>query len=430
MSEYKLSQYNIVLPIQNDEFIIWNTKTGSIVSLEKELWDCLNCHEYQYPIVTKNLKDLLKQGVVVSSKLNEWNQIVYKQKSFQLSDSNSLDFVIAPTLECNYHCSYCFEKSKHNYPLMDDVTIANIFACISDQLRKRKRKKLTICWFGGEPLLGFCKVIMPLSKQLISFCSELGIEYEARIITNGYFLERRITEELINSCKVRAFQITFDGEVKLYCEKKGVRPEAYYRVKDNVFSLSKIVQDTGELCKINIRLNVDKDNLDSISNFLTEIKSDDRYIDNMNFYLGKIVQYNSNNCSSFSLKEFEEVSLNFNSLLNRESKFPNPRHIWCKQHTMNCLCIGPMGEFYKCEHDFGDDSKCIGDVVNGITFSQYLLNFLFQNFNENCKACQLFPICLGGCPNIRLDTDSKDCYLTMDTAIRIAIEHYNRCMSQ
>ena len=51
-----------------------------------------------------------------------------------------------------------------------------------------KEKKVTLSWFGGEPLLG-AKIISQISKEL----TEKGIEYHSSMISNGI----RFDEEMI-----------------------------------------------------------------------------------------------------------------------------------------------------------------------------------------------------------------------------------------
>lgn len=70
----------------------------------------------------------------------------------EVIDSSSdkiANIIIAPTLECNAHCFYCFEngfkKGKMSIETADRLV---------DYLQEHwNGEKLGITWFGGEPLL-------------------------------------------------------------------------------------------------------------------------------------------------------------------------------------------------------------------------------------------------------------------------------------
>ena len=82
---------------------------------------------------------------------------------------------------------------------------------------------------------------------------------------------------------------------------------------------------------------------------------------------------------------------------------------------MNSLCIGPKGELYKCEHDFGVDEKCIGSITEGIYFSDHFMQYMNQPLPQKCKECKIFPLCLGGCPNARsYSADNSSCEFTKE----------------
>ena len=115
----------------------------------------------------------------------------------------------------------------------------------------------------------------------------------------------------------------------------------------------------------------------------------------------------------------EKLSDDFANFCNYTIESPKARNIWCAQHSMNSLCIGPYGEFYKCEHYFGQKDHVIGDVKFGLNYSNDFLTFMDVPFGEKCQECVIFPICLGGCPQRRLKTSENSfCEFTLDHLIK------------
>ena len=100
--------------------------------------DCFEKEDYdelvQNKILTQNDKDdfLILKNIIMNYRLTE----------------NYVNITIAPTLDCNYACHYCFEKTKKSYA--DSGTCNAIAKYINKHL---KSKSLQVTWFGGEPLL-------------------------------------------------------------------------------------------------------------------------------------------------------------------------------------------------------------------------------------------------------------------------------------
>lgn len=74
----KLSYYNLVVDETATELYIWNTKRGSIVKLEKQIYEkvtqgCFNGKVIQY------IDALTKEGIVVPKDLDEQQEIIFEQ---------------------------------------------------------------------------------------------------------------------------------------------------------------------------------------------------------------------------------------------------------------------------------------------------------------------------------------------------------------
>ena len=157
--------------------------------------------------------DFLLTNNIITTKENEsaYKKMLYIKKKMQISDPTIRGYTIAPTLDCNFNCEYCFEESRP--PIyMDEKTEKAIIEMIKNDSRIRI---LHIDWYGGEPLMGF-DIIERISKEILTI---KNIQYSASIITNGYLL----TEEKIKKLKelrVTDIQVTIDGDRETHNKKR------------------------------------------------------------------------------------------------------------------------------------------------------------------------------------------------------------------
>jgi len=405
---YNASFYNIPIERFSDEntICIYNSKSGAIVRLKQENWEALCNHPIKEDVVREYIPELLRQGIIIDYKKDEIQEIIFNMRKRQYSSTGMLSLVIAPTMQCNYKCTYCFENESKlsEYYVMGNKEISGIYDFISKYLQEHfDIKKLSIHWFGGEPLLAYEKVIKPLSSTLISLAQEKKIDYQSAIITNGFLLDYEVFKELTEKCLIDDYQITFDGRKDNYIRMKCPPINAYEKVKNNILSISNYIAESRRNIKVHIRINVDSSNVDDAKPFVEEIKGDSLYKNNLMFYLGRIrgTDYSLDVC------EFERYEDTFNEYIKKKTKFLEPRSIWCNQFSFNSFCIGPTGEIYKCEHDFERKGCVIGNITTGLYYNDFLEEYMNQPVADCCKECKIFPICLGGCPNYKYHSKQK-----------------------
>lgn len=403
INSYKASLYNIIVQKEKEFVYIWNTRSNSIVKLESLLYKHIINKEYNEPLFMNNVEGLLSQGIIVDNNLNEFNELLYKQKEFQtIGNKEVLSLTIAPTMECNYKCTYCFEENKPK-GRMSDETIKCIVKFVQKYFTEHGVKKLIIHWFGGEPLISY-NVIESLSEKLINLCKINKVEYIAHIVTNGFYLTSEKIDCLINKYHVKSFQISFEGNKQIYCKYKNTTPQAYNCVKRNLFEL---INKKPKNVKVNIRINIDKNNIENVDAFINELKNDKRFIsENVVFSFGRIF----GNCKEcFSFLEFEQIREKYNYLNNSETFLPESKLTYCMQYLNNSFCVDYKGNLFKCEHDFGKEDRIVGNILNGLYYNDFFMNFMNRKVPEKCKLCRLYPICLGGCPNDSLNKKAIDC---------------------
>lgn len=392
-----------------DSVYLYNSYSGAFAKLEKEVYESIN------GIIEDNLpgpyfEDLLKQGFIKPLELNEFNKILLIERSaiFEQSEEN-LTFVIAPTLTCNLNCTYCFERTYRHNVIMSEQTLTDIIGFIQKKLSS-KNKKLHITWFGGEPLLAY-KLILKFNQELKELIKDKDINYSSSMITNGILLTEERVKALSEFGGLKKVQITIDGTEEVYCNQKNATPKQFQQVLKNI-------KEALQYIKVTVRLNCNKDNFDNIKKVVYDLVEYCGINDNLDFYLAKLIDYNCvGDKSCFEQDEFDLKFLEFKkylcSVLHKEFKpdIPKYRKSFCGLFKLKNLVIGPQGELYKCEHFVGRDDKVIGNVKQGLFYTDEMLHFINNEVKEKCKACKIFPLCIGGCPAQKQDLlEGQSCY--------------------
>ncbi len=390
--DYKNSIFNILISKQNNTVLVFNSATGSFVELTIFEYECLINNSFPDKELYANL---IAQGFLVPKDLDEYNKIVFNESKFIYGATNHrLVFVIAPTLNCNMKCVYCFENSKNISHNMTAETEDNVVNFIKTKLETTSdTKNVFVSWFGGEPMLCY-DLIKRLSKTLIELCEKRNINYNAMMITNGALLTKEKAVAL-KECKVNRVQITLDGDETTYCKIKGVSPNVYQTVIQNIKDISNIIE-------VSVRLNCTGDNINEL---ISLVKKFDSY-SNIKFYLAHVKNYNSalDESSIAQFSESDYAKCNEMLLHSCDSKNIIISSASLKPIGTSCAVIrtknnviGPDGELYCCEHDLGIKDRIIGDVVNGIYFNNYFMEKIKLKHPKRCQKCEIFPICLSGC---------------------------------
>lgn len=390
MQSYKLSKYNFVIEDTLEKNLVYNTFSGSLISLDKKLYEC---YQNQCDPTLLYFDDLYRCGFIVSNELNEYNR-VKSQIEVEINNpqSKSANFVIAPTLNCNLSCFYCFEKESHlDYKELSKNTMDSIVNFILKSIT-HQTKYININWFGGEPLLKFDSILYIGEK--IKNALPSSIIFSSRIITNGVLLTKARCLELINKCNLQSAQITVDGFVDNYCLIKNASQSDYTNVIQNIIECSDIIE-------INVCFNALKENISDLF-ALTEYLLKDCCLKNkINIFLVRVKNYNGGKFSGrcFSDDEFSKVNDEYSSFLNQidntqkclEIKLERMRPCGIMRYCD--AAIDPNGYLYKCEHYLGQQNLAVGDVNNGWYYNEAYITNSRGIEDSRCHDCVFYPRC-------------------------------------
>ncbi|MFC3746437.1 radical SAM protein [Paenibacillus sp. GCM10012306] len=408
----KASNYNFFFPYEEDtsKLIAYNSRSNALGLIEKDKHNMLvEFCENGVDIEDDQLIASLRKGLfLLDDDVNELDLIRFNMLNSRYS-TTSLSFTIATTSDCNFRCSYCYEKDVIKPKYMSIETEDKIIDLLKSKASSISAFNTT--WYGGEPLMGF-HTIERLSKAFIAICEENKIEYSANMVTNGYFLTRDKVEKF-EEFKISMLQVTLDGMAEMHDRR---RPLANGEPTFNVI-MNNLKENIDILPHVSLRINVDKNNLESgknILDYLKEHKMEHRVVP----YLGKIS--NDNNCYTSSecltMYEFSKEDFNHHLSLQNEvdilNSYPSLASCFCGADSMSSFIIGAEGTLYKCWCDIGDEERSFGNINDnqGVANKALLDYMMYDPTNSgSCSKCKLLPVCMGGCPFRRLANNNDKC---------------------
>lgn len=315
-------------------------------------------------------------------------------------------FVILTTTECNARCYYCYEAGRPQSMMTRETAERTV-----DYIREHGAPKISIEWFGGEPLYN-AEMIDYISSQL----GIAGIEYTSTMISNGYLLDPDMVERAVSLWHLERIQITLDGtedvynKTKHYVETDGESP--FRRVIRNV----SLLLDAG--VRVDLRMNVGKNNHEDLMRLVDYLGGNIGRRKGFKPYAAPLFQYLGDNevnnyvvglqlkCDAITGGPSSRRSAAFNPYRGR---FRRVSFNQCMADFANCILVSPEGNLGRCEHYYHDP---VGTLEDGITDREK-----YDSWNEalpslpECARCPLAADCLrlshcdpirwshGACPN-------------------------------
>ncbi len=372
------------------------------------------------------IRSMIEGGYVIDNSIDELEILKMRYYSGKC-DSSSFSLIIAPTMDCNFGCPYCYETRQTTY-LSNEVE-DRIVAFVSGLAASVR--KINVVWYGGEPLLAY-SIISRMSAKMIEACQACSTEYTATMISNGYLFDR-IDISTFKELKINNVQITVDGPEEIHNKRR-------YLINKHLPTFSKIIANLHLLeshgIMFNIRINVDNTNINHVDELLAFLK--DNQLDSHPVSFGHIREFNR------PLKELtkdlcsKQQYTNINMILHSkliDLNFTSARIIcpqikktYCAANCLQSLVIDPGGDLYKCWNDIGYINKSVGNILTSESGgkSQYNDYTLFNPFSDcDCVDCIMLPVCMGGCVFDRMNSKSFKCMENINNVIVGLLDAYS-----
>ncbi|WP_084456430.1 radical SAM/SPASM domain-containing protein [Desulfogranum mediterraneum] len=403
----RLSQYNLFVPITQKRGLLFNALTRATALLDSKecslLISSVEKGSLQYREFNPTLiKIMAAEGFIISADVDELKMVqsIYNALRY---DKTSLTLTIAPTMECNFACSYCFQGLDKKHISLTSKTIDGIKGLI--QAQADDLKHLSITWYGGEPLLK-TPLLKELADELINICQDHHIDYSSTIVTNGYFLDAATARQLLERYCNTA-QITIDGTQAVH---DAMRPK-----KNGRGTYSQIMSNIAEVLtqtemNIIMRVNVGKENLDECGHLLTEIETKKFHqFNNFTLYFAPIDASTPESGSAFGVRLDKQDFYRRINAFNKRGRTlgvvspveaPGSFMGMCVAAKDNGYVVAANGELHKCWETMHDTVMRIGSLPEreSKTDNHALWKHWTPFDIPECRECTVLPLCGGMCP--------------------------------
>jgi len=400
--QYKTSHYNYMIDHKGKK-LFFNGVTGAGFCMTKNELENLdpllnNLEQFQadYPNDFERLRNL---GYIIDKERDELEYLKFKNKE-EVFLKKDYRIFINPTLECNFHCWYCYET--HTKGFMTEETMDKIKNHLRLKIETDKITSLNLSWFGGEPLMYFYEIVYPLSKYAKELCKKNRISFISTITTNGYLLDEKMIEK-INKIGLTSFQITLDGHRERHNK---------IRNDNGAPSYDKIIQNINLLCRniqnINVTLRINYDNQtlkrQQGEQILNDIEKKNR--NKVHIDLQRVWQTTNpnNNQSNESIASLIAIAKNAGyKRLSCSGGISAGALYNCYTSKYHYAEINYDGKVYKCTaRDYLEPYE-MGELKDDgtIIWNEERISKLYGSAtfdNPTCIKCAYLPLCWGPCP--------------------------------
>lgn len=335
------------------------------------------------------------------------------------------DITLQVTRKCNFDCRYCLyageegiERTHEKRSMSLDVA----YKCV-DFLYEHSydSKKLSISFYGGEPLINF-----ELIKNIVEYCDKTFytklVHYS--LTTNGSL----INKEIIEFFKEHDFDISIslDGPQKVQDIHRRFRETyegTYERVYRNVMMIKDKYYDYFRNHITFVPVVIDDENFETVTDFYKQIGIEYKQIIPIKANLNGIDYRLSNrdkiHNSSLKFIDLDSTGINDNVFKNMNTLYNNRKplpKIW--HHNGQCipgvhrLFVDCDGIFYPCEKILENPTMRIGSIWNGFDIpnikSMLSIGKLTENRCKKCWAVRFCEICAALCIDIDNQSLSSD----------------------
>ena len=406
-NDYRLFRY-VIRKEYEDKVILLNTVTGELVLLNEDESDLISSASCGWNDVSS---ELIEHHFLVPLECDDI-KVVYQLwrvlKTIKKT-KNITGYTILPTTNCNAKCFYCYES---NFPrlFMTEETACKVGEYIVDNCGSQK--KVSINWFGGEPLLGANRI-----SQICDCLLKNGIDFSSSMISNGVLFTEKLVHIASFDWHLKSIQITLDGSENVYNTTKSYADERnfgnpYLRVLDNIRLL------LNESIRVSIRINLDYHNLEDLFILVDDLSERFKGEKLLSIYVHTLfenVGYQPVNHSEIErqylavmLEKAEEhilsKGLHVNMHDERKKALPSLKYYYCMADNTSSVLINPLGQIGKCDHYIFE--YLIGNIYyggDGIDDNAQVEYWMNIKKHELCESCVLFPYC--GLPKVCCNAD-------------------------
>jgi uncharacterized protein len=436
------SIFNLRVPLPNDDVFLMNTLTDAQVVVSSDVAALLDAPEPPDGLdgeARDVFAQLVENGFITPGRDYDRSALNHYLTAVA-NDTSELNVTVLTTLQCNFACDYCFQGDHGDYnkfaEKMSMETAVRVGDWIERELDRVHPERLTLTFFGGEPLLNL-PVMYYLSERLWRAKQSRGVEQVSTMITNGLLLTEEVVDRML-PWGFKGAKITLDGDRDTHNRMRPLRggQGTFDRIVENI-------RRVAHKCRIAIGGNFDDSSFEGFSaliQFLKEQEFGDK-LTKVNFKpvvrspedagvrqnakpaLKGILPLTPVNASGAPMKPLGGTCMtsagagtastcdSCHSLDDqmtflrdeiRRAGFNTPDGVHngpCHVHIKHAHTIGPDGSLYACPGFTGEKGMATGHIDDRRDPLRERAREQFDRLSpwDACGDCAFIPVCAGGC---------------------------------
>jgi len=409
----RLSRYLKIFPAPDTpgHLILYSTRQASILCVPEKALQQIE----EGTLTEADRETLVRYGILVPDPAMEREELLDR---FDEANRKSKRFraIVVLNLDCNLECGYCFEEVVRGKHYMSAETADLLAAMIEDE-HIAKGRKVTLEFYGGEPLLSR-DLIRSIASRLKKASEAHGTPFDFYLVTNGTLLTRPLALEL-KEFGMKGAMITLDGPREVHD-----RSRPFVSGKGSSFDIIvKNILKIMEITNLQIGGNFTRENYREFPLLLDDLLAKGITPDKL-----EVVQFSpvtgrfggaslpdyASKCSCTDEEWLCEATVFLREeILRRGFPTPKPGPAGCMVEFSNALVVNVDGTIYKCPAFVGREGFSVGDLRGAIIDSGSVYNPGIWKRDE-CLECSWLPQCFGGCRFMKFlrdgDMGGVDCW--------------------
>lgn len=394
----RVSSYTISAPAGEGEHVLYNSASGAFALLDDEAFARFESGASDDATLAG---ELLAAGFL--TELDAQAELDEQRRRFaaQRADMSELGLVLAPTYACNYRCPYCYELGHNAIKgMMGEDVMSAVYRFIEARHAEHALSKLSVQWYGGDPSLAL-DVVETMSRHMIGWCDEHGVEYDALMLTNCNLIDEAAAD-MLAEMRVTSVFITIDGLEETHNARR-VAANGSNSFERNV-AAAKLFAERGITVTANMNMDrVNRAQYRELRDLLMREAGVElgfgRLCDYGGFFGTRGFQApafdlltHEEFCrishEEFAARSFDAATLQ--ALLEPQSRF-------CNGQRDNYFVIDCKGDVYACDGYIGEQDWVRFNVLDEPTREQ-LHEVTFEPCEDAlCSSCEIMPLCWGNC---------------------------------
>ena len=347
---------------------------------------------------------MLEGGFVIPFDFDERAFLSEKNKAAR-TRKDYFSYTILVVRGCNMNCSYCYEGAPFLKGAMSPEIQGKLIAQ-TERLLQQGTRSLDVTWYGGEPMVGY-SIVCHLSESFLKLCRDYKAHYSAGIITNGTLLTLEKAKRL-KELSVHFAQITLDGPPFIHDQRRPLKKGPSFDI------ILKNVKAICETIHVNIRCNVDKENVSHVKS-LVDLLAKEGLSGKIGIHFapvhgtlhstrGDTVMEKIPCCNGYSFLTFAPIESELTEYAVSKGfgrpNLPEQKENACMADRQNSLVVDADGSLLKCWEFVGNKSEKVGILEEGWRVDEKGIYGLSHDpfSHELCKQCKVLPLCMGWCP--------------------------------